>query len=287
MCLLNRNKFTLLPFSRYFTFRVRLVTKIAPLSTWLLCCFVVATNPSQAQVKENYFKTLTPNDGLLGNLNAFIFKDSRGFLWVSSMQGLNRYDGQRVRTYTHDAANPHALLNSNIQSEFYEDKNGDIWFCTVEAIHVYRHKQDHFDRFQIKDTLGEPILTNYYLFHLDTEGYLWIRVGKDEKGMLYRWHTNGKDDARMLHDIVGVRAKVEVNDRGLVSSVMTCMWGRLPAGVTEYFYNKDYKLMARKNYFSGSSTDPLQKNVALNVYKIYRGENTTNYWLATTQGLVK
>lgn len=279
-------KFTMPNLTYYSPLRVRLLRKI-PLSIGLLWCILFLFEPTHAQVKEYYFKTLTPNDGLLGNVNAFLFKDSRGFLWVSSMQGLNRYDGQRVRTYTHDANNPNALLNSNIQSEFFEDKNGDIWFCTVEAIHVYRYKQDHFDRFQIKDKQGQLITNLYQVFHLDTEGYLWMRIGSYEKGMLYRWHTSGQGDAQFMHEMSGLRAQAIVNKQGLVTSIMTYSWGVAPAGIKEYVYDKNYRLIAQKSHFSGVSSASPQNNILFNVYKIFSDSSTSYIWLATKQGLVK
>ncbi len=278
--------FTIPNLTIYGALSVRLLRKI-PLSIGLLWCMLFLFEPAHAQVKEYYFKTLTPQDGLLGNLNAFMYTDSRGFLWASSMQGLNRYDGQRVRTYIHDAHNPHALLNPNIQSEFFEDKNGDIWFCTIEAIHVYRRKQDHFDRFQIKDNKGQLVKNLYYLFYLDNEGYLWIRIGNEDKGMLYRWHTNGKDTTRLMHEIVVVRAKAVVNKQGRVTNVLTCMWGGLPTGIMDYVYDKNYNLIASKNYLPSIYIPSSQKNIPLNVNKIFSDSSSPDYWLATKQGLVK
>ncbi|MBK7336353.1 MAG: hypothetical protein IPJ00_09360 [Saprospirales bacterium] len=37
---------------------------------------------------------------------------------------------------------PHALADGNIQSMFFEDSPGNLWFNTVEAIHCYDRKND-------------------------------------------------------------------------------------------------------------------------------------------------
>ena len=97
-------------------------------------------------------------NGLLGDINAFIYRDSRGFMWVSSVQGLNRFDGKNIQTYVYDTSKLHSLWGNNIQSPFFEDKKGDIWFCTGEAINVYRRHLDGFEHYHVHDNKGNPLL---------------------------------------------------------------------------------------------------------------------------------
>ena len=80
------------------------------------------------------FKSLNRQNGLLGDINAFMFKDSRGFMWVSSVQGLNRFDGRQVKNYTYDTTKPRSIWGNNIQSLFFEDKKG------VDMVVAYRQK---------------------------------------------------------------------------------------------------------------------------------------------------
>ena len=95
-----------------------------------------------AQNSSLPFKSLNRQSGLLGDVNAFMFRDSRGFMWLSSVQGLNRFDGRHVKTYTYDTTKPRSIWGNNIQSSFFEDKKGDIWFSTEEAINVYRRQYE-------------------------------------------------------------------------------------------------------------------------------------------------
>ena len=261
--------------------------RFTPLSIWLLVGIVFLSNTLKAQFTDHYYKTLTPNEGLLGNLNAFMFKDSRGFMWISSMQGLNRYDGQRVRTYKHDLSNPHALLNSNIQSEFFEDKNSDIWFSTGEAIHVYRRQFDHFDHYQIKDNNNQLITNDYYVFHFDTEGYLWLRIGHELNGDLYRWHTSGQQAAIYMHPFVGLRAIAEVDKNGRIKSVLSYMRGGEPMGVIAYVYDNNYHSIKKKKYFSGAPDDVFSKSDSMRIVRIFTDSSFNVYWLATRKGLLK
>ncbi|HYO82308.1 MAG TPA: hypothetical protein VES20_12965, partial [Bryobacteraceae bacterium] len=38
-----------------------------------------------------------------------IVQDAEGFIWFGTWNGLNRYDGYKVKVFRHDPANPHSL----------------------------------------------------------------------------------------------------------------------------------------------------------------------------------
>ena len=47
-------------------------------------------------------KTLTTKDGLSSNIIHDIHKDQRGFIWIGTEYGLNRYDGQEFDFFSKD-----------------------------------------------------------------------------------------------------------------------------------------------------------------------------------------
>ena len=55
---------------------------------------------SAAPVKSMQFKRLnTDNSRLSHNFTTSVVKDSLGFVWIGTTNGLNRYDGKNVRPY--------------------------------------------------------------------------------------------------------------------------------------------------------------------------------------------
>lgn len=65
----------------------------------------------------------TIEDGLSQNAGLTIFQDSRGYLWIDTQDGLNRYDGYGFKIYKHDPDDPHSISYNRILS-MGEDENG-------------------------------------------------------------------------------------------------------------------------------------------------------------------
>ena len=79
-----------------------------------------------AQHKDQYIvhsSRLTVEDGLISNAALCGLQDSRGFIWIGSAEGLQRYDGKRF-TLFNDEKN--SLQTSKV-GYMAEDKDGRLW----------------------------------------------------------------------------------------------------------------------------------------------------------------
>ena len=52
-----------------------------------------------ADVRQYHFSHLTMDDGLSHNDITAIIQDAYGFMWFATRDGLNRYDGNKVKVY--------------------------------------------------------------------------------------------------------------------------------------------------------------------------------------------
>ena len=67
-----------------------------------LCLFFLFFYPlfTEAQQHNEYiFRHIDQRDGLLHNVVFAMTQDSNGFMWISTANGLQRYDGLRFKNY--------------------------------------------------------------------------------------------------------------------------------------------------------------------------------------------
>jgi ligand-binding sensor domain-containing protein len=229
---------------------------------------------SQAQVDDWHFHHLNVQSGLSEATNFYTFKDSRGFVWISSISGLNRFDSRQVRVYQPDLADSTAIFGQNIQSNFFEDAKGDIWFSTFEGINRYVRQKDCFEHFVLKNKNNQPV-SGYRLGHLDTEGNLWVIV--DEQ-TVYLLNVNTHLFQR-LHDVRKGMQVIAIQSTTKLKRSFTYSWniGREGLQITTYLQNGE---MSSKMLFDKTTKDPLS------IYDILV-ESDTLIWLATaTKGIV-
>jgi len=174
----------------------------------------------RSQSAPSFFHHLTPAQGLSQVNNAYVYHDSRGFVWVSSIDGLNRFDGLTVRVYRPNSNNPRSMRGQNVISPIFEDPNGDLWFCTYEAINCYRRKSDDFDNWQlVHPGSGDTIREDYYAFHLDPSGQLWLRLGDGDNGRLFYFNIYSGRAASPSGTLLGNRCYAAVAANGAVRAV--------------------------------------------------------------------
>ena len=79
------------------------------------------------------FQKLNTVDGLNSNVVYALFQDSRGFIWMGTKEGINRYDAYSIRSFYLPSGiyknNAHQRINS-----ICEDLSGYIWIGTPNGI---------------------------------------------------------------------------------------------------------------------------------------------------------
>jgi ligand-binding sensor domain-containing protein len=126
------------------------------------------------------FKHISTDMGLSQKTVQSIFQDRQGFIWVGTQEGLNRYDGREIRTYTHSINKPSSLSNNVIRA-ITEDGEGNLWIATSDGLNRLDIKNQSFQRIPLLTAEGNAIGKLYSLLNLD-DGTLLI--GTDGNGIL-------------------------------------------------------------------------------------------------------
>ena len=142
----------------------------------LIILFWVLPGRAQQGLK---FDHLNINAGLSENNVLCVLQDSRGFMWMGTRDGLNKYDGYKFTWYRNEAGNPHSISNNFITS-ILEDSRGNIWVGTNGGgLNCYNRAKDKFTRFTHNNNKTNSISGNLVTcLAEDHLGQLWVGTNK-------------------------------------------------------------------------------------------------------------
>jgi ligand-binding sensor domain-containing protein len=93
-------------------------------------------------------KTFTTDNGLAHNFVQHISQDQTGFLWISTWDGLSRFDGHQFKNYYHKP-NDTTTFPFFIVEKTHVDKNNTVWvICPQRQLVTYNRKNDNFTEFK-------------------------------------------------------------------------------------------------------------------------------------------
>src|SRR5204863_4208942 len=90
----------------------------------ILLAFAITAHAQQLPIK-----TYTTVDGLPSNFINRIVKDSRGFLWFCTQEGLARFDGYTFTNFGVDQGLPSPAIN-----DLLETRGGEYWVATAGGL---------------------------------------------------------------------------------------------------------------------------------------------------------
>src|SRR3984893_2585084 len=95
--------------------------------TWvrIIALLVIALCASHVIAERLPIKTYTVADGLAHDAINKIVRDSRGFLWFCTADGLSRFDGYEFTNYSTNERMPHPYVN-----DVLETRTGEYWLAT-------------------------------------------------------------------------------------------------------------------------------------------------------------
>ena len=141
------------------------------------------------QDKPVQFERISTSDGLSQNNVFSITQDQKGFIWIGTEDGLNRYDGYNFKIFKKIAGDTLSLSDTYIMTVL-ESVNGTLWVGTeFGGLNKFNSDTETFTSFQHNHTDPNSICSNFITsLHEDTIGNLWI--GSRESGFDYFNITN-------------------------------------------------------------------------------------------------
>ncbi|MGF7137982.1 hybrid sensor histidine kinase/response regulator transcription factor [Roseimarinus sediminis] len=273
----------------------------------LLLLFLSSTVFAQQKLD---FNKLSVEDGFSGSKANAIIQDSKGFIWIGTWNGLNRYDGYHCEIFRPDYHDS-TTISSREVVELLEDKEGNIWIGTSSGLNclnpatldIRRYEFDHRIIALYEDKLGQIWVgtwndglyrlnpqsgdTEHFLLNdivsdifEDSRGNLWIATyyglvnfDRNTSGYVRYLPNENKASNSISHSIITNIVESENGDLWLGS------WG---GGLDRVKVHPNRDSLQFIHYMAGSGEHELSSNV---VYRLYY-DDFDNLWIGTwDQGL--
>ena len=109
---------------------------------------------------QRLFKNLTVSDGLPHSEITSIIQDKTGFLWLGTLNGLTRYDGNSMKTYIRDNSS-NSLSNIRIIS-LYHDSDSLLFIGTeggvLNVFNLYKESFENTAILKVESELSSQIV---------------------------------------------------------------------------------------------------------------------------------
>ncbi len=187
----------------------------------LLVSATLCLAASYVQAQQLPIKTYTTADGLAQNQVNQIVRDSRGYMWFCTAEGLSRFDGYRFTNYTTDQG-----LHGGVR-DLLETRSGVYWVATGDGLYRFNPNSSG------SRNPAEPMFVAYHpsekraraitKLYEDQTGTLWVGTA----GGLYRLE---EADGQVKFEFVDMRMPTETYNDPLVESMMEDRRGALWVG---------------------------------------------------------
>ncbi|RYZ92910.1 MAG: hypothetical protein EOP47_29875, partial [Sphingobacteriaceae bacterium] len=158
------------------------------------------------------FEHIGVKQGLSQATITCIKQDSKGFIWIGTFNGLNRYDGYNFKVFRHDAKDA-GSIGHNAVKDIIEDSKGNIWVATLGGgIGRFDRKTNRFKNYNYHDKKNS-IASNYINSIVENNGQLWIGSRED-----------GVDRMDLKTEKVTHFAKIQLDTTALSDNFITTIY---------------------------------------------------------------
>ncbi|MEL7119284.1 MAG: two-component regulator propeller domain-containing protein [Bacteroidota bacterium] len=180
-------------------------------TVWVLLCVVCFPQFSFSQSSEAtfQFQNFTQKEGLASNYVIGITQDHKGFIWIATENGLNRFDGQHFITFRNDP-NDEETINNNRVWSILEDSQHNLWVSSEGGLSWLNRKTGKFIRIPLKENNQTVPLSGVRHIQESTDGTIWVstikegifRVEKETEGQEWKlsrfsYEVNGRPETNV------------------------------------------------------------------------------------------
>lgn len=169
---------------------------------------ILADFPSISAQKNIDFIRITSEDGLSNNNITSLLQDQKGFIWIGTANGLNRYDGYGMTVFKEDHIRNNSLRGNWINC-VYEDSQHRLWVGTDKGLNLVDQKNSTFEFISLHGRQEPSEFYEVIRVEEDLNGKLWLATRVNGVIRLGREKVNGQWPVKQyLHEPDNVNSLV-------------------------------------------------------------------------------
>ncbi len=146
---------------------------------YLLVTAVLMTGLCYSQNTDIQIVNLSIHDGLSQSQVSCILQDSKGFIWIGTQDGLNKYDGYHFKIYRHDPYDSCSISSNSINC-IIESSNNNLWIGTRFGLNKYIRSKAKFRNYYHNDSSINSLSNNtIHGIIEDSDGILWVKTSSN------------------------------------------------------------------------------------------------------------
>ena len=254
-------------------------TKLSTQNKFILfiCCsiFLLCTSAG-AQEKNLKFEHLGIREGLSHSNVRGILQDQEGFMWFSTHDGLNKYDGYKFTVYKNLPNDANSLSHNNLW-RIIEDRRGNIWIATWGGgLNMFDRETERFIHYR-NDPNNPNSVSDDFIYTLleDHAGNIWIGTNNGGLNML---DVNTKQIVRFTYDKNNPDGISDNEIRDIYEDQQNNLWIATGNGGLNLFNRNDKTFKS----FKHNTADP--KSISSNNVRAITQSKEGTFWIGTYGG---
>lgn len=170
----------------------------------ILFSFLLISFKLLADKNDLIFEKISETNGLSHRWVRTIVKDSEGFIWFGTMEGLNRFDGTSIKVFSEDYADTTNVISDYNFYSLYDANDSILWLGTSNGLSKYNKKTGIFSNYLTSEFWDLSNSKTIRTIAVDAEGIIWLGIAGtgvcrfDERTNSYKLYSHDEKDPTSL-----------------------------------------------------------------------------------------
>ena len=230
----------------------------------ILAVIIIKINFSINVKAEEYnrFNNISIEDGLSQATVETMMQDSKGYIWLGTNDGLDRYNGYTFKKYSYEKGSKNSLVNGYIL-DIKEDIEGNIWVATAAGISKIYNNGEKVQNYTSDSKSGNLSNDNTATMLISSSNKIY--VGTAEGINLYDKKTD-------KFNLIYPELKEEY-----INSLTEDKYGNIWAGTENGLYKINVGTNVIERFESTDDVNTISENY---IYKVYY-DGDKHIWIGT------